>query len=89
MPIALAACALAAELAGDRGRALLRYQRDAVLDGECWRLLSCSLVHLGWRHLLLNAAGLAMIWALCRTELAGARGWCAALAAALTVGLGL
>lgn len=39
----------------------LRYQRDIILSGEWWRLLTGHLVHLGQSHLLLNLAGLALI----------------------------
>jgi len=39
----------------------LRFDRVAILDGQWWRLISGNLVHLGWSHLLLNLAGLAMI----------------------------
>ena len=41
----------------------LWYQREAVAGGEYWRLLSGSLVHLGWRHLALNVGALLLgIW---------------------------
>jgi rhomboid family GlyGly-CTERM serine protease len=51
-------------LAGEAGRALLRYERSALADGEWWRLLSAHLVHLDLRHALLNVGGLALVWAL-------------------------
>ena len=38
----------------------LRYQRDAILGGEAWRLLTAHLVHLGWAHWALNMGGLAV-----------------------------
>lgn len=44
---------------GDSGRQLLRYEREAVLAGEYWRLLTAHFVHGGTWHLLLNTAGLA------------------------------
>lgn len=45
---------------------LLRYEREAVLAGEAWRLLTAHLVHLGPVHLGLNLVGLAFIGALFR-----------------------
>lgn len=39
----------------------LRYEREAILHGEVWRLLTGNLLHLGWAHLVLNLAGLAII----------------------------
>ena len=62
----LAACALLllSTLAGEGGQALLRYERGALAHGEWWRLLSAHLVHLDLRHAVLNAAGLALVWAL-------------------------
>ena len=59
-------CLLLATVAstGDAGRLLLRYERDAVLGGEWWRLLTAHVVHLGWSHLALNLLGLALMWAL-------------------------
>ena len=51
-------------LAGEAGRALLRYELSALADGEWWRLLSAHLVHLDLRHALLNVVGLVLVWAL-------------------------
>ena len=55
---------LAPELAGDAGRAALRYERDALAAGEWWRLVTGHFVHLGVEHALLNAVGLTLLWAL-------------------------
>ncbi len=38
----------------------LRYQYDWLEKGEYWRLLSAHWVHVNWRHLMLNAAGLLL-----------------------------
>ena len=40
--------------------AVLRYDRDAVLQGELWRLWTGHLIHLGWVHWALNACGLVL-----------------------------
>ena len=45
----------------EAARELLRYQRDKILDGEWWRLISGHLVHLGWSHLWLNLLGWVLI----------------------------
>ena len=39
----------------------LAWDRDVIAAGELWRLLSGHFVHLGWSHLLLNLAGLALV----------------------------
>jgi len=43
---------------------VLQYDRVAIEGGEYWRLLSGNLVHLGVNHLILNAAGFALVVAL-------------------------
>jgi rhomboid family GlyGly-CTERM serine protease len=62
--IAHAACIvlllLPLQAAGEAPKLLLRYERDAVLHGELWRLFSAHFVHLGWAHALLNACGLLL-----------------------------
>jgi rhomboid family GlyGly-CTERM serine protease len=67
MGAALLAClALLAALAcgGPQLTGLLRYERTAIAQGEWWRLISGHWVHLGPRHLLPDAAGLVLLWAL-------------------------
>lgn len=46
---------------GDPARLALRYEREALAAGEWWRLLGAHLVHLGWRHALLDLAGVALL----------------------------
>jgi rhomboid family GlyGly-CTERM serine protease len=48
---------------GDAGRALLCYDRAGLAAGEWWRLVSGHLVHLGWRHAVMDlAAALILGW---------------------------
>jgi len=89
LPLALAAPAAAAALGGEAARALLRYQRDAVLAGEWWRLLTAHLAHLGPSHLLLNLAGLALVWLLVGGALGPAAWGAVLLLSALAVSGGL
>lgn len=42
----------------------LRFDRNAILSGEIWRVLTGHLAHLSWPHLLMNLLGLALVWAL-------------------------
>ncbi|HUO83148.1 MAG TPA: rhombosortase [Gammaproteobacteria bacterium] len=60
----------------------LRYDREALARGELWRLVTGHLVHLNAGHLLLNAAGLGMVWLLFATEYTLAR-WALVAAAGL------
>jgi rhomboid family GlyGly-CTERM serine protease len=62
VPLVVAVLAIAAQLGGDDVQELLRYDRDAILYGEVLRLLTGNFLHLGSMHLLLNLAGLALIW---------------------------
>jgi rhomboid family GlyGly-CTERM serine protease len=49
---------------GEHVRLGLRYERQPVLQGEYWRLLTGHLVHGSWLHLGLNCAGLGLLAAL-------------------------
>ncbi|MFC4307543.1 rhombosortase [Steroidobacter flavus] len=62
-------------LLGENGRLLLRYEREAVLQGEYWRLITGHLVHGSTQHLILNSAGLALIAALFRHDNYSWRAW--------------
>jgi rhomboid family GlyGly-CTERM serine protease len=49
---------------GSEGRETFMYDRLAIADGEYWRLLTGHFVHLGATHLVLNLAGLVLVWLL-------------------------
>jgi rhomboid family GlyGly-CTERM serine protease len=74
---------------GEPWRLALQYQRGAIAAGEWWRLATAHLVHLGARHVLLDGAGLVLLWILyARALRAGA--WALALAgSALAIDAGL
>ncbi len=55
---------LAFAVFGDAGRDTFRYDRLQIENGEYWRLVSGHFVHLGTTHLLLNMAGLVLVWLL-------------------------
>ena len=85
----LVLASLAAALGGDTAAAWLKFDRDAVLAGQAWRLLSAHVVHLGWMHTLMNGAALVLV-AVALGSAFSTRAWAAlALVSALGVGLGL
>lgn len=43
-------------------RDLLAYDRAALRVGQMWRLVTGHFVHLGWTHLVLNLAGLVLVF---------------------------
>jgi rhomboid family GlyGly-CTERM serine protease len=49
---------------GDALRLWGRYERSAIAGGDWWRWITAHFVHLGSSHALLNATGLALLWAL-------------------------
>ena len=56
-------------LLGDPARLALRWERALIANGEAWRLVTGHLVHLGVSHLLLNLAGLLLVWFLVGRDL--------------------
>lgn len=40
----------------------MRFDRLSIVAGHWWLLLSCNFVHLGFNHLVLNLAGLVLIY---------------------------
>lgn len=64
-PLVLMALILLLALGGQGVREALRYARPEVEAGQWWRLVTCSFVHLGWWHLLLNEIGVLVLVLLC------------------------
>lgn len=89
VPATLALPSIAIAIAGTQARAWLRYEREQILAGELWRLLTASFVHLGWSHLLMNLAALALIWMLFGRLLTTKTWLLLSLASMLSVSLGL
>jgi len=61
LALAVSSVAIALQLGGGSVREALAYTRDGVAGGELWRLVSGHFVHLGWTHVALNLAGLALV----------------------------
>lgn len=78
LPAVLAALCLLGLLFGEPLKALLRWERAGIAEGEFYRLVSGHFVHLGAGHALLNVFGLGLVWMLVGGAFATAR-WIAAL----------
>lgn len=67
----------------------LAFERDAIHDGQVWRLLTGHLTHAGWRHLALNLLGAVLLVGLFRHSLSPWRWLVALLLMALATSAGL
>ncbi len=85
--LALAAFSLALQAAGLADA--LRFDRNAILAGSPWSLLSGNFVHLGWSHLGMNLAGLALVAALVWERFRAPEWAFLIVACSLVVGTGL
>lgn len=65
MPLALVAVVTLTQALGDPARAWLRFDRADLAAGQWWRVITCSFVHLGWYHWLLNVLALVAWVMLC------------------------
>jgi len=74
--ITIIACIVA--LGGDDASQWLRYDRSAIGNGQYWRLLSGHFTHMSVSHLVLNVAGLYLVWFLVGNWLSVA-GWISVL----------
>jgi rhomboid family GlyGly-CTERM serine protease len=52
------------EAVGPAVRDLMSFQREALTQGEWWRLVTAHFVHLDFQHAALNGMGLVLMWAL-------------------------
>lgn len=66
---------LTLQIVDQKELSLFRYQRDDILSGQLWRLVSGHFVHVTWMHLALNIGGLIVIWALFRDILTQRMWW--------------
>ena len=64
VPAVITLFAVIAAAFGTAGMEILKYDRLAIANGDYWRLLSGHFSHLGPEHLLLNLAGLVLVWLL-------------------------
>ncbi len=67
----------------------LRFDRDAIDIGSWWLILSGNFVHLGLNHLLLNIAGLGLIYFLLWSNYNNLDWFIVLLLSSIGVGLGL
>lgn len=73
--LVMALAAGATGLFADWSSTALRYERETVLAGEWWRLVSGHLVHLSASHLWLNIAGLGLVVMLFGRGVSAASWW--------------
>ncbi len=74
---------------GEQTLSQFQYQRQMVLDGQIYRLLTAHFVHTNLYHTLLNLAGLIIIGLLANTYLIQKDWWVVLLVSAIFVGGGL
>ncbi len=77
------------ELDGPAARQALSYEREGLLQGQWWRLLSAHFVHLDLEHAVLNGLGVILMWALFARDYAPLRWLVIYLGSALAVSAGL
>ncbi len=64
LPITIAFIVTFIGLFGSDVQLWLRFDRNAILSGEVWRIFTGHLAHLSWPHLAMNLLGLALVWGL-------------------------
>jgi rhomboid family GlyGly-CTERM serine protease len=85
----LVSASIALGLGEDEFRTLGRYDRDGLLGGELWRLVTAHLVHLSWGHVWLNLVALVLM-AILFDGFMSARDWIVAtVLSALAIDAGL
>src|SRR5690606_3580376 len=64
VPLVLGTISLLVSLSGSGAQDRLSYDRSGISEGEPWRLVTGHFAHLGLSHMLLNVAGLVLVWLL-------------------------
>jgi rhomboid family GlyGly-CTERM serine protease len=75
IPISIAIIVTVIAFIGSDASLWLRYDREALQAGQLWRAITAHLTHLGWSHLAMNLAGLALIWAIFGSHIGSRRWW--------------
>ncbi|MDN4504163.1 rhombosortase [Alteromonadaceae bacterium BrNp21-10] len=63
-PLTILLIALLFFLFNDHIYSHLVYEREAILQGQWWRLITGHFLHSNFNHLLLNSGGVILLWAL-------------------------
>jgi len=88
LPAGLVVLLVALHAAGPHLTEALRYERQAVLAGEIWRLVTGHLVHADLPHLAWNLAGLLLVWFLFAGDYSAGQWLVILLASAVAIDLG-
>ncbi len=89
LPALLTILLIICALLPDHLSSALRFERIAIAEGELWRLITAHLVHLSWQHLLMNIAGLWLIYWLAGSTLIRYQWIVALILCAIGTSLGL
>jgi len=76
------------QLAGNGAASVLRYDRERILQGNAWRLLTGHLVHADFPHLAWNLFGIVLVWALFAGEFTAGSWIAVMLASTAAIDLG-
>lgn len=63
LPLVIALTCIVIAFSGDSISEVLRYDAEAIKNGEAWRLVTAHFVHLSLPHLWLNIGGLILVFA--------------------------
>lgn len=63
-PLLVALLLLIVYFSPEKGKLLLTFERELILQGQWWRLLTGQWVHWGVMHTLMNIAGVWLLWLL-------------------------
>lgn len=88
-PLAVVALILLLQVAVDDPVGTLRYEREAIADGQWWRLASGHFVHADWSHLFWNLFGVGLVWFLFARDYRPAQWFAIMTSALLAIDLGL
>ena len=65
-PLLLISFSLLLAVFGENATKYFMYDRNAIYNGELWRIITAHFVHIGWEHLLMNLLAFVIIWFLIR-----------------------